>query len=146
MCIRDRVWGNIWLIDDIVYIDSNGNGEVIHPQDGGTNNILGLIAGGSVIIANTRPNGARGQQYGTYITINASILAMSGGFIAHYWQNTLQGYHDWNDGFSDIFSSCPQHFFIYRKKTVSTNPASIVSGAGSNAKRNLWAFSFTAFW
>ena len=94
----DRVWGNIWLIDDIVYIDSNGNGEVIHPQDGGTNNILGLIAGGSVIIANTRPNGARGQQFGTDITINASILAMSGGFIAHYWQNSLQDYHDWDDG------------------------------------------------
>jgi len=96
----DRVWGNIWLINDIVYIDSYASGEVIHPQDGGTDNMLGLIAGGSVIIANTRPNGARGQQYGTDIIINASILAMNGGFIAHYWQNTLQDYHDWNDGLS----------------------------------------------
>ena len=62
--IIDRVWGNIWLIDDVVYNDSYGNGAVIHPEDGGTDNVLGLIAGGSVIIANTRPNGARGGQYG----------------------------------------------------------------------------------
>jgi len=96
--IIDRVWGNIWLIDDVVFNDSYGNGEVIHPQDGGTDNVLGLIAGGSVIIANTRPNGARGGQYGSHIKINAAILAMNGGFISHYWQNTLQGYHDWNDG------------------------------------------------
>ena len=94
----DRVWGNIWLIDDVKYNDSYGSGMVIHPQDGGTNNVLGLIAGGSVIIANTRPNGARGGQYGNHIRINAAILAMNGGFISHYWQNTLANYHDWNDG------------------------------------------------
>ncbi|MEC8915745.1 MAG: hypothetical protein VYB62_05515, partial [Candidatus Neomarinimicrobiota bacterium] len=94
----DRVWGNIWLIDDVVFSDSYGSGMVIHPTDGGTDNVLGLIAGGSVIIANTRPNGARGQQYGTDIKINAAILAMNGGFISHYWQNSLVGYHDWNDG------------------------------------------------
>ena len=56
--------------------------------------MLGLIAGGSVIIANTRPNGARDQQYGSNIKINASILAMHGGFISHYWQNTLADYHN----------------------------------------------------
>ena len=92
--IIDRVWGNIWLIDDIVYADSYANGAVVHPIDGGTNHVLGLIAGGSVIIANTRPNGARDQQYGSDIVINASILAMNGGFISHYWQNTLQNYHN----------------------------------------------------
>ena len=96
--VIDRVWGNIWLIDDIVFSDSYGNGAVIHPMDGGTANVLGLIAGGSVIVANTRPNGARGQQYGADIKINASILAMNGGFLSHYWQNSLQNYHDWNDG------------------------------------------------
>jgi hypothetical protein len=92
--IIDRVWGNIWLIDDIVYADSYASGAVIHPMDGGTNHVLGLIAGGSVIIANTRPNGARDQQYGSNIKINASILAMHGGFISHYWQNTLADYHN----------------------------------------------------
>tara|TARA_B100001750_G_scaffold177679_1_gene145930 strand:- start:103 stop:2334 length:2232 start_codon:yes stop_codon:yes gene_type:complete len=96
--IIDRVWGNIWLIDNIVFIDSGDNGEVIHPEDGGTDNVLGLIAGGSVIIANTRPNGARGEQYDSDININAAILAMNGGFISHYWQNSLLDYHDWNDG------------------------------------------------
>ena len=116
----DRVWGNIWLINDIVYIDSYASGEVIHPQDGGTDNMLGLIAGGNVIIANTRPNGARGQQYGTDITINASILAMNGGFIAHYWQNTLQDYHDWNDGLSYgiIADGCGGHRNYYRSASV----------------------------
>ena len=90
----DRVWGNIWLIDDVVFDDSYGNGAVIHPEDGGTDNVLGLISGGSVIIANTRPNGARGGQYGSSIKINAAVLAMNGGFLSHYWQNTLQAYHD----------------------------------------------------
>ena len=94
----DRVWGNIWLIDDVVYSDSYASGQTIHPNDGGSTNVLGLIAGGNVIIANTRPNGARGKQYGEDIIINASILAMNGGFISHYWQNTLLGYHDFNDG------------------------------------------------
>lgn len=92
--IIDRVWGNIWLIDDIIYADSDANGVVVHPMDGGTNNVLGLLAGGSVIIANTRPNGARDQQYGSDILINAAILAMHGGFISHYWQNTLVDYHN----------------------------------------------------
>jgi hypothetical protein len=96
--VIDRVWGNIWLIDDVVFSDSYGNGAVIHPMDGGTANVLGLIAGGSVIVANTRPNGAHGQQYGTDIQINAAILAMNGGFLSHYWQNSLLGYHNWNDG------------------------------------------------
>ena len=96
--IIDRVWGNIWLIDDLVFSDSYGSGMVIHPTDGGTEHVLGLIAGGSVIIANTRPNGARGQQYGSNIKINAALLAMNGGFLSHYWQNSLVGYHDWNDG------------------------------------------------
>jgi hypothetical protein len=96
--VIDRVWGNIWLIDDLVYSDSYSSGATIHPMDGGNNNVMGLIAGGSVIIANTRPNGARGQQFGSGIRINASILAMNGGFISHYWQNTLSDYHDWNDG------------------------------------------------
>lgn len=94
----DRVWGNIWLIDDVVYSDSYASGQTIHPNDGGSTNVLGLIAGGNVIIANTRPNGARGKLYGEDIIINASILAMNGGFISHYWQNTLLGYHDYNDG------------------------------------------------
>ena len=96
--IVDRVWGNIWLIDDVVYADSYSNAATIHPDDGGTENVLGLLAGGSVIIANTRPNGARGQQYGSDIKINAAIMAMYGGFLSHYWQNSLAAFHNWNSG------------------------------------------------
>mgnify|MGYP001364587743 CR=1 FL=1 len=44
-------------------------------------------------IANTIPNGARSGGTGSgNIKINASILAMNGGFISHYWQNTTVGY------------------------------------------------------
>ncbi len=94
----DRVWGNIWLIDDVIYSDSAPNGAVTHPQDGGSNNVLGLIAGGSVIIANTKPNGGGQGHSEDDIIINAAIIAMNGGFISHYWQNLLTNYHDWNDG------------------------------------------------
>ena len=90
----DRVWGNIWLIDDVVYADSYSSGAVVQPAYGGSNNVLGLIAGGSVIIANTRPNGSRDSQFGQDIKINAAILAMNGGFISHYWQNSTIGHHD----------------------------------------------------
>ena len=38
----DRVWGNIWLIDDVVYSDSYYSGAVVHPQSGGTNNVWDL--------------------------------------------------------------------------------------------------------
>ena len=72
--IVDRVWGNIWLIDDLVYSDSYANGAIVHPDDGGTQNVVGLIAGGSVIVANTRPNGARGQLYGSDIKINLFLI------------------------------------------------------------------------
>ena len=39
--IYEQIWGNIWLIDDIRYEDSYTNGAVIHPDDGGTDNVLG---------------------------------------------------------------------------------------------------------
>jgi len=122
MDMIDRVWGNIWLIDDIVYADSYANGAVKHPSDGGTNHVLGLIAGGSVIIANTRPNGARGcTAGGCDININASILAMNGGFISHYWQNILTGYHDIDDGltYGIIADGRGGHRNYYRSEDIS---------------------------
>jgi hypothetical protein len=122
MDIIDRVWGNVWLIDDIVYADSYANGAVKHPSDGGTQHVLGLIAGGSVIIANTRPNGARGcTAGGCDININASILAMNGGFISHYWQNILTGYHDIDDGltYGIIADGRGGHRNYYRSESTS---------------------------
>ena len=85
----DQIWGNIWLTDDVVYADSGPNGAVVHPDSGGTNNILRLIAGGNIIIANTKENGARDSQYGRDIIINGALMALHGGFLSQYWQNTV---------------------------------------------------------
>jgi hypothetical protein len=152
--IIDRVWGNIWLIDDIVYADSYGNGTVIHPMDGGSDNVLGLIAGGNVIIANTRPNGAHSQAFGgghqgcgydnhdecndnKCIIINASILAMHGGFISHYWQNWLTGYHDWNSdlSFGIIADGRGGHRNPYRPESAS---GSYNANNDSRGRVHLW--------
>ncbi len=92
--IVDQIWGNIWLIDDIRYEDSYASGEVIHPDDGGTDNVLGLVAGGNIIIANTTPNGARNRgntnPNSRHIVINGALMALQGAFISHYWQNSVQ--------------------------------------------------------
>ena len=97
--IVDQIWGNIWLIDDIRYEDSNTSssyltdGEVMHPDDGGTNNVLGLVAGSNIIIANTTPNGARNRYLNPssrHIVINGALMALQGAFISHYWQNSVQ--------------------------------------------------------
>jgi hypothetical protein len=98
--IADQIWGNIWLIDDIRYEDSNTSGyyltdgAVIQPEDGGTDNVLGLVAGANIIIANTTPNGARnrgttGPNNSRHIVINGALMALQGAFISHYWQNSV---------------------------------------------------------
>ena len=118
----DRGWGNIWLINDIVYENSWASGSVMTPANGGSNGVLGLIAGGNVIIANTRPNGAQNRQFGQDIIINASILAMNGGFISHYWQNSLTNFHDavpitWNGITSVIADGRGGHRNYYIEQT-----------------------------
>ncbi len=85
----DRVWGNIWIMDDVVYIDSYPSGEVVQPNNGGTENVLGLVAGGNIIVANTFANGARNSAFGTDVRINASLIAMNEAFLSQYWQNTV---------------------------------------------------------
>lgn len=86
--LSDQVWGNIWLTDDVVYADSDKNGAVVHPDSGGTDNILRLIAGGNIIIGNTNENGARNSQYGKDIIINGALMSLQGGFLTQYWQNS----------------------------------------------------------
>ncbi len=82
----DRVWGNIWLMDDLIYNDSNPiTGEI----NESTENVIGLVAGGNVIVANTGPNGARNSLFGSNIVVNAAIMAMHEAFLTHYWQNTI---------------------------------------------------------
>jgi len=120
--VIDRVWGNIWLIDDIVYEDSGENGEILTPDDGGTNNVLGMIAGGNVIIANTKPNGARGKMFGQDIIINGAFMAIHGGFLSHYWQNTTAAYGAPNE--SDPYNSLGDEQGRYRNpyRTESSGP------------------------
>ncbi len=84
--IIDRVYDNIWLIDDIYYADSDPfTGEVAYPSA----NRLGLVSGANIIIANTAANGARNRANGQDIVINAALLALKESFVAHYWQNTV---------------------------------------------------------
>ena len=102
---EDTVWNNIWITDDLFNIDalglasggfpnhSDGNLTTYQPSEdcstGGSNNVMGLVSGANVIIANTAENGARGcTQGGCNITINAAILALNESFVMHYWQNT----------------------------------------------------------
>jgi len=80
---------NIWIIDDLIYEDSSPTGRVTP----GSRNRLGLLSGGNVIVANTRPNGAKNQAFGSNVIINAAIIAMNESFLVHYWQNTTSGYN-----------------------------------------------------
>ena len=85
----EQIWGNIWLTDNVVYADSDPDGAVVHPDSGGTDNILRLIAGGNIIIGNTKENGARNSQYGKDIIINGALMSLQGGFLTQYWQNSV---------------------------------------------------------
>tara|TARA_B100000029_G_scaffold187500_1_gene184963 strand:+ start:923 stop:2842 length:1920 start_codon:yes stop_codon:yes gene_type:complete len=98
MVPRDTVWGNIWLTGDIINADAfpSGNMAPYQPdesceEDDGSKNILGLVSGANVIIANSRANGARNGMWDDDIIINAGIIALNESFVMHYWQNTLSG-------------------------------------------------------
>ena len=100
---RDTTWNNIWLIDDLINLDAFPSGIMANYQpdddcEDGSDNIMGLVSGANVIIANTPQNGAYNQdQYGYVdnptmdqrdIIINAGIVALNESFVVHYWQNT----------------------------------------------------------
>jgi hypothetical protein len=86
--IWDRVWNNIWIIDDLIYEDSNtSTGEVVY----GTPNRMGLFSGANIILANTEANGARNSENGVDLIVNAAMLSMEGSVVVQYWQNTISG-------------------------------------------------------
>ena len=110
---EDTIWNNIWIIDDLVNVDAinssastgpgetgthfHGNMSIRQPDtdscEGGSNNVIGLVSGANVIIANTPANGARNSSTNNpgdddHISINAAILALNESFVMHYWQNT----------------------------------------------------------
>ncbi len=82
--ILDYCYNNIWLTDDLTYLDSDTMGQVSI----GSVNRLGLVSGANIIIANTLENGGRNSLNGSDIRINAALITLNGSFTAHYWQNT----------------------------------------------------------
>ena len=91
----DTLWTNIWITDDLINADATGwNNTLINAQpdencDGGSENILGVVSGANVYVANTRANGARNGLYGDDIHIHAHIIAFNESFSVQYWQNTI---------------------------------------------------------
>ncbi len=81
---------NIWIMDDLLYEDSDNNGYVVD----GSPNRLGLLSGGNIIVANTRANGKKNRQMGgADIRINAAMIAMNESFLIQYWQNSTTDYN-----------------------------------------------------
>ena len=110
---EDTVWNNIWIVDDLVNVDAmnqsastgpsetgvhqHGNLSASQPDqetcNGGSNNVMGLVSGANIVIANTPANGARNSTTNNFggddhISINAALLALNESFVMHYWQNT----------------------------------------------------------
>jgi len=87
---------NIWIMDDLVYADSETNGYVTV----GSPNRLGLLSGGNIIVANTTANGKRNSATAANVKINAAMIAMNESFLIQYWQNSTAGYNYLEGGFA----------------------------------------------
>jgi len=94
----DTLWNNIWIIDDIRNEDASWNGSLLNAQPeevsdlgcvGGSENVLGLVSGANVYVANTQANGARNNTWNQDVHIHAHIIAFNESFGVHYWQNTM---------------------------------------------------------
>ena len=94
----DTLWNNIWITDDIRNADANWNGSLLGAQpeevtdfgcEGESENVLGLVSGANVYVANTPENGARNNQWGQDVHIHAHIIAFNESFSVQYWQNTM---------------------------------------------------------
>jgi len=101
----DTVWCNIWITDNLINSDvPTGDLSLVQPDENckdGSDNILGLVSGANVIIANTRENGARNHHWFDDIVIDAAIIAFDESFAMQYWQNTINGQETtppWADG------------------------------------------------
>ena len=105
----DTVYCNIWLVNDLINADVVGQGGEQHAElnefqptdkcEGGSENLMGLVSGANVIIANTRANGARDDNApggNANINIHAHIIAFNESFVMQYWQTNSQFKNDWN--------------------------------------------------
>ncbi len=99
----DTLWCNIWITDDLVNAESdNGDMSNFQPDDecvGGSDNILGLVSGANIIIANSESNRFN-------IQVNAAIMALNESFAMHYWQNTCTTLTGEYDPFGDPARFC----------------------------------------
>ncbi len=130
----DTIWNNIWITSDLINEEAVGfstgapvyeqDGNLFHKQpdgacEGGSQNIMGLVSGANIYIANTQDNGRGNQGNQGDIVINAGLIALNESFVVQYWQNTATsntGYiyplgtqtaHDppWGDGRGDTYGS-----------------------------------------
>lgn len=91
----DTLWCNIWITDDIVNADASWNNNLLNAQpdencENGSDNILGLVSGANVYVANTPANGARNcTQGGCDVNIHAHIIAFKESFAVQYFQNDI---------------------------------------------------------
>jgi len=76
--------GNIFIVDDVVYLAADSTGR---PQEG-CDDWLGLISKKNVIIADNQAN-----REGGGVKINAAILALEHSFtVENYWSGSFRGY------------------------------------------------------
>ena len=100
-----------------VYVQ-NGNLSDWQPGDGcegGSDNIMGIVSGANIYVANTQDNGRGNRGALGDVVINAGLVALNESFTIQYWQNTTssitsfvyplgtQTAHDppWGDGRGD---------------------------------------------
>ena len=99
----DTIWNNIWITNDLINVDAigfssgpplyvdNGNLDEFQPGsgcEGGSENVMGLVSGANIYIANTLANGAVNRQSDSHIVINAGLIALNESFVVQYWQNS----------------------------------------------------------
>ena len=93
---KDTIWNNIFITGDLINYDALGQGYGVHmhgnlsdfqqsddcEDDLGSDNVLGLVSGANVVVANTPENSNN-------IIINAALMASNESFTMQYWQNDL---------------------------------------------------------
>jgi len=103
----DTVWNNIWITGDLINADALpygddleenitvGNLRDLQPNADCaliTQNIMGLVSGANIYIANTQQNGRVNQGTQGNIIINAALMALNESFSIQYWQSTTNSF------------------------------------------------------
>ena len=76
-------------IDSKSLLDAQPKSVTPYGCSGGSDNVLGLVSGANVYVANTRENGARNNTWDEDIHIHAHMIAFNESFAVQYWQNTM---------------------------------------------------------